>query len=164
MPRARARRGPHRPCPRVTNPASRPSRPSGACGRPARGAPRAACRAARGIVSPPLAGFPRARPRPRPPTPRPRAPDAPPSFFPSSRWQSTRACRRVGAEQIGTCGSNFSNMRDESLGHPPWAWLIHASWEMGHTALNTSFVNTTNKHEASKRTTLSSQKTSEWRG
>ena len=94
LPRARARRGPHRPCPRVTNPASRPSRPSGACGRPARGAPRAACRAARGIVSPPLAGFPRARPRPRPPTPRPRAPDAPPSF--SFFSMAVRACLSTG--------------------------------------------------------------------
>ena len=94
LPRARARRGPHRPCPRVTDPASRPSRPSGACGRPARGAPRAACRAARGIVSPPLAGFPRARPRPRPPTPRPRAPDAPRSF--SFFSMAVRVCLSTG--------------------------------------------------------------------
>ena len=70
LPRARARRGPHRPCPRVTDPASRPSRPSGACGRPARGAPRAACRAARGIVAS-AGGVPA-----RPPAPGP-APAAP---------------------------------------------------------------------------------------
>ena len=67
LPRARARRGPHRPCPRVTDPASRPSQPSGACGRPARGAPRGACRAARGISA--SAGGVPARPPARAPAP-----------------------------------------------------------------------------------------------
>ena len=45
-------------------------------------------------LSPPLAGFPRARPRPRPPTPRPRAPDAPPSF--SFFSMAVRACLSTG--------------------------------------------------------------------
>ena len=45
-------------------------------------------------LSPPLAGFPRARPRPRPPTPRPRAPDAPPSF--SFFSMAVHACLSTG--------------------------------------------------------------------
>ena len=45
-------------------------------------------------MSPPLAGFPRARPRPRPPTPRPRAPDAPPSF--SFFSMAVHACLSTG--------------------------------------------------------------------
>ena len=109
-------------------------------------------------LSPPLAGFPRARPRPRPPTPRPRAPDAPRSFSFFSMAVRACFCRRVGGVVEGKVagGRNSAAVappalieyralrrrRKAGLAHPsprasrPRSW--HTWWRLSRPSLRRS--------------------------
>ena len=124
-----------------------------------RGARRAPPAAPPEALSPPLAGFPRARPRPRPPTPRPRAPDAPPSFSFFSmavraclstgrrrgRGEGRRRphrCRRRSAGSDRVSGVEGGGAKRDGLAHPsprasrPRSW--HTWWRLSGPSLRRS--------------------------